>query len=632
MSAIFGILNFNQNPINPDDIIKMQDAMSYWGPDGKYLWNEDSIGLGQLQLYNTPESLSEKFPLFDNERGLVFVSALRIDNRDELFHLLGIPSELRTSITDAELAFNAFKKYGKDCINYLLGDWMFAVWNSNKKELFIARDHHGISGVYYYHCDKFLIFSSSLKGLLALPQVPKKINELRIAQVLVSWPGDGIQTAYLDILRLPPSHTLSVTESKVEKNRYWFAENTKPLNYKNNNDYIDHFKELFTESVRCRLRSNGKVGSTLSSGLDSSSVSAVAANLLKEKGIRLPVFTSIPLYDVQDQISPNRLANEGPLSAKLVEFNGNMDHFLLKAENSSVLEGIEKMLYIHDQPFHAAANAYWIIDMMENVRKQGCNVLLTGQFGNGTISWPTAQYTNRLLAPKCPKITIENITHYKLFRKNILKPIIPSSIFNAYQTIKFGSHPWESHSALSRSFADKINLRKEMKKAGFDSTFSKIKDITSMQLEIIKPGEAIVGQQWLETGTHFGIDVRDPSMDKRIIEFCLATPDRVYIKNNQGRILIREAMKGSVPEEILWTTKRGLQAADVKERILSEKEKWIETVKIFSKNSLAKEILETSKIQSRINILSENKQTNSKIVNVLSRGITVEKWIERFSI
>jgi len=151
-----------------------------------------------------------------------------------------------------------------------------------------------------------------------------------------------------------------------------------------------------------------------------------------------------------------------------------------------------------------------------------------------------------------------------------------------------------------------------------------------MQLDLIKPGESIVGQQWFETGTHFGVEVRDPSIDKRIIEFCLATPMSVNIKNNQGRMLIRESMKGLISEEILWSTKRGLQAADVRQRIQSEKEKWIESAQAFTENSDFNEIINVKKLFNSINSLSESKQTNIKIVNTLSRGFITKKWIEQY--
>ena len=211
MSAIFGILNLDDRLADIEKLQRMQTSMSYWGPDGNYLWHEDSAGLGLLQLFNTPESLNEKFPLFDSERGLVFISSSRIDNRNELCKLLNISNERKSTITDAELIFIAYRKWEKECVHHLLGDWSFAVWHKIEKKLFIARDHYGVGGLYYYMGKKFFVFSSSLKGILALPQVPKKLNELKLAQILVSWPGDGIQTCYSDILRLPPAHYLTVS-------------------------------------------------------------------------------------------------------------------------------------------------------------------------------------------------------------------------------------------------------------------------------------------------------------------------------------------------------------------------------------------------------------------------------------
>jgi len=178
------------------------------------------------------------------------------------------------------------------------------------------------------------------------------------------------------------------------------------------------------------------VGSTLSSGLDSSSVSVMAANLLKKKGIRLPVFTSIPQYDCQQLIGQKRIVDEGPLAAKVVDHNGNMDHYLLKSENISVLEGIKKALWIHDQPVHASGNAYWIVDMMDKARLIGCSVLLTGQCGNATISWPTPAYYNWYISPRVPVINFKNLADWKLLQKNIIKPVLPNYIIKLARKIK----------------------------------------------------------------------------------------------------------------------------------------------------------------------------------------------------
>ena len=626
MSAIYGILNFKGQSLNQGKLQQMQSNMSYWGPDGNYLWQEGSAGLGVLQLFNTPESIHEKFPLIDNECGLVFISSARLDNRNELSKLLDIPNDRKPTITDAELIFSAYLKWEKNCVHHLLGDWCFAVWHKIEKKLFIARDHYGISGLYYYMGRDFFVFSSSLKGILALPEVPKKLNELKLAQVLVSWPGDGIQTCYSNILRLPPAHYLTISNDTIKKDKYWFLEETKGLKLNSDKEYIEVFKEIFSETVNCRLRSNKKVGSTLSSGLDSSSVSVVAANILRNQGARLPVFTSVPKYAWQAQIKSRRYADEGPLAAKVVEHNGNMEHYLLKSENISVLEGIIKTLWIHDQPVHAAGNAYWLVDLMNKAREIGCDTLLTGQCGNATISWPTPNYFNWYISSKRPIFNRQNLSDWKNFKKDILKPLLPDYLLSKLKRIRTGSNPWKKYSSLNLEFANKLNLSGRMKNAGFDPTFSTIFDSMQSRLQIIKPGETIVGQSWQETGAAFGIEVRDPTMDKRILEFCISVPDSVYISDGKDRMLIRRAMEGLLPDDVLWNTKRGLQAADLPYRIEADLNNWQQLVKSFSGIPYIKEIIDSNKIISGLNNLGNNKSYN-EFVSIITRGCMVGYWL-----
>jgi len=630
MSALFGIFNLNDRPADVEKLQQMQSAMSYWGPDGNYLWHDEPASLGLLQLFNTPESVNEKFPLIDNDRGLVFISSARIDNRNELFDLLNIPNEKKSIITDAELIFDAYRKWNKECVHHLLGDWCFAVWNKIENKLFLARDHHGISGLYYFQGKDFFIFSSSLKGILALPEIPKKIDELRLAQVLVSWPGDGVHTCYENIFRLPPAHYLEISLNKTEKNRYWSPENTKELKLKPESEYIEAFKEIFTEAVSCRLRNIGKTGSTLSSGLDSSSVSVVAANLLKNHGTRLPVFTSAPKFECQQFIKSKRISDEGPLAAKVAINSGNMDHYLIKSENTTVLEGIKKSLWIHDQPVHAAGNAYWIADMMEKAKELGCSTLLTGQCGNATISWPTPNYSRRFMSPNAPEINFKNLTHWNNFKTNILKPATSEYVQTLIKKFKAGTRPWEKYSAIRPDFVKALNLSEKMKDAGFDPTFSAIFDAWQSRLQIIKPGETVVGHSWLETGAAYGIEVRDPTMDKRIIEFCLSVPDSVYIKGGKDRLLIRSAMQGLLREEVLWNTRRGLQAADLPFRIEAELTEWKNLANSFFTNKIICDILDCNKIKKLLDTIPDRK-IYSQIVSVLTRGCMAGIWLQENS-
>ena len=219
MSAIFGRYSFDNRPVPSSTLRSMQEAMAYWGPDGDGVWCEGPVGLGCLQRNNTPESVGESLPWVCPASGDVITASARIDNRDELFESLSVPAPERAGMPDSRIILEAYHQWGKACVDRLLGDWVFAIWNARQRELFIARDHHGNTGLYYYSDPHFLAFAPSLKGLLALPEVSTRPDQQKIVEILVSWPLMGPQSCYEGIFHLPPAHAMTVAAEgmKVER-------------------------------------------------------------------------------------------------------------------------------------------------------------------------------------------------------------------------------------------------------------------------------------------------------------------------------------------------------------------------------------------------------------------------------
>ena len=236
--------------------------MDYWGPDGSSLWLADNLGLGHLLLRNTPEARYEALPRQDVANRVALTAHARLDNRAELFPLLAIPASEQATMPDSELILRAYLRWGAECVQYLIGDWAFALWDQRQRKLFLARDHHGVSGIYYQLWSGSFAFASAIKGLLACRTTVRRPNLFRLAQVLTSWPGDGVQTAYEEILRLPPAHTLTVTDGKVSTRCYWSPQNLPPVRLKTDDEYVEAFLDVYTEAVRCRLRSSRPVGAT----------------------------------------------------------------------------------------------------------------------------------------------------------------------------------------------------------------------------------------------------------------------------------------------------------------------------------------------------------------------------------
>jgi len=644
MSAIFGLFRFDGQPVEAETLNRMKTAMEFWGPDGSGTWNEGPVGLGHLLLYNTPESLDENLPLQSQNNNFILTAGARIDNRQELLHALGVPASRHAVTSDGFLILSAYERWGGDCLEHLLGDWAFAVWDKHKGELFIARDHHGITGLFYFHNERFLAFASSLKGLFALPEVPRQPNPMRIAQRLVIWP-EGEKTFYEGILRLPPAHSLKADSESVSVRRYWHLEHTPDVRFKTDLDYVDAFLEVYGEAVRCRLRSYHPVGVTLSGGLDSGSVAALAARELRHERHHLAAFTSVPLYDTRGLNIPHRFGDEGPFASTTAQFAGNIDIHTIQAEDITPLAGAELFLKLSEEPAYAASNLHWLLSLLDTAQQQGLGVLLTGQGGNATISWFGDEHTliRGLLRHRQWKLFWEefNTRHmetslWRAISIHMLRLLLPAGYFFRYKRfrshLRLGKEPWRDYSPINPDFARALNLQQQMDMNGFDPTFSGFADSRFSRHAIIGPGRSIVGSTWQQLGSGYGIDVRDPTLDKRVIEFCLGLPEEQYLRAGTDRYLIRRAMDGLLPAEVLWNKRRGLQSADIVQRVINSRDEIQGTLERLAGSHLAQEYLDLPRMNSVFHraVNQKNIADRRQVDTILLRGLMMGMFLERF--
>jgi asparagine synthase (glutamine-hydrolysing) len=626
-------------------------------------------------LCNTPEARHESLPRQHPASGIVLTAHARLDNREELLSViarsgvcdeaisyrgLGIASQKPLAMTsDSELILHAYLRWGEECVQHLVGDWAFAVWDARQRKLFLARDHGGISSLYYYRGPRLFAFASSIKGLLALPDVPQRPNLLGMAHLLTVWHSGGAQavdqTAYEEILRLPPAHTLTVMADKVETRRYWFLENTPPVRLGSDDEYLEAFLEIYTEAVRCRLRTcpplhperseskskegvKSGVGATLSSGLDSGSVCALAARELRARGERLPVFTSVPIYDTQHTARRGRYGDESPLVELNRQFIGNLDVYYIRAENVSPLAGMARALELHDRPMHAAGNMFWIYALLESAQQQGLNVLLTGQVGNGTISWTggVENFWRLILSGQWQTLWRQykhsGLSPWKMVKRHLLRPIVMEirRVFRNPSGL-LGREPWAAYSAINPCWARSLDLARRMKASGHDPTFTPPSDPFQAHVQLLRLNCG-VGAIWAEKGPAYGLEVRDPTMDKRLMEFCLAIPDDQYRLNGQDRALIRRAMQGLLPDEVRLNTRRGLQAADLGHRLLAELPQVQAVMVQLERSALARQVLDLPRMNRVLHALQKevSAKTTQECGTILTRGMMVGMFLSRF--
>jgi asparagine synthase (glutamine-hydrolysing) len=588
--------------------------------------------LGHLLLHNTPESLHEKLPVKSRCGNYVITSHARIDNRGELLKTFDVPPPEYANTPDSALILEAYRKWGEECPHHLLGDWVFAIRDAREQKLFIARDHQGATGLYYYHGPRFFAFCSGLKGLLALADIPRRLNELQVARVLTGWYEHGPSTVYEGISRLPPAHAVTITSKEVKIKRYWYLEDTPRLRFKRDEDYVGAFLEIYREAVRCRLRGAGKVGVTLSGGLDSGSVAALAAGELQKKGGSLPAFSAVPLYDIPGSLPGDRCV-ETPYIKATAAYVGNIDLNLIRSEHDTPLQGIEKGLEIHDEPVHAVNNQYWMFSLWAAARDRGVGTMLTGTQGNFTISWHGRGYLGQL-ARQMRWITLHREFRarrtarptplLRAIKEQVVKPLIPLTIKNRLRCLRGASQPWETDSPINMDFAHRIRLAKEMVKKGHDPFFGMTGGCRKLRLKGIRPGGSMVGCRLQQSGAGFALEIRDPTMDRRVLEFCLAIPDNQFIREGNGRFLIRRAMKGLLPEKVLLNRKRGLQAPDIAARLRQNSGQIREALtRIREESRLAAQFLDIKKMGDTLSTIEqgENLRAPRSTSTLILRGL-----------
>ncbi len=379
MSGIAGIYYLDDRPVDRADLERMVDILAHRGPEGADVWCEGFVGLGHRMLWTTPESLLEQLPLKDRTGNLILTADARIDNRDELISALSLNDRPAEKITDSDLILATYEKWGDRCPEKLIGDFAFAIWDGRNQKLFCARDHFGIKPFYYYYQPgKVFVLASEIKALYTLPSHPRRINELREAEYLLNI-LEKANTFYQDIFRLPAGHKMTVTHKSIKLCSYWSLDPSRELRLGSNNEYAEAFSEIFTESVHCRLRSAYSIGSTLSGGLDSSSITCAASKLLLHNGNQ-PLHTFSTVFDEIPECDERSFIN-----AVLVQEKENLIPHYINGDHLSPLTDIDRVLWHQDEPFFAA-NLFLYWNLCRSVKSSGVRILLDGLDGDTVIS------------------------------------------------------------------------------------------------------------------------------------------------------------------------------------------------------------------------------------------------------
>nr|WP_319573276.1 asparagine synthase-related protein [uncultured Draconibacterium sp.] len=561
MSTLFGIFYRDGKPVS-NELELMYSEMQHF-PHEKYQFNiQGNCGFGHMLTYNTPEAVNENMPQYLEAAHLLFIAEGRIDNRDELFTLLNIPANQQTTIPDGDLILQAYQKYGEQCVEHLLGKWSLAAFHTDSQKLFIARDQWDYTAIDYYIDDQFIAFSTSSKGLLSLPFIKPELDELLIARLLVVWPGDFDKTYYKGIKRLLPSHAFTVTKTDATINRYWDYKDIQEKPGLTLKAYCEDLLDNMNKAVAARLRSYKPVAATLSGGMDSSTVCALAARQLAKQNKSLRTYSHVPRFQPSATLTEHNFGDERPFIEFIAQMYPNIDAVYTQSENISPIQGIKEALPMFGEPFHGAGNAYWIVDIYQKAAREGYGTVLMGEFGNSTISWngmedalPIGQILQR----------------YGLLRtvkRKVLKPLLygHTPIASIYKRIVCGREPWREIAYSTPEFEQSLQLGKRIKELGFDPTFKHYFRDAKQNAFLIFDYNVMRLPLGAYAGASTGLELRDPTNDIRVIKSAMEIPNEVYLEKTNKQVL-RTMTEGILPDEVRLNLRKGRQSSDITARL-----------------------------------------------------------------
>lgn len=560
MSSICAVWTLGRSQKAGRLLERMRCAQEIYGPDRSFAWVGEEIALGGNLMHLLPEDAQDRQPLWDWERRFCLVADVRLDNRSELESELGITqSENRA---DSEILLGAWARWGADCLGHMMGSFAFAVWTPARRELFAARDHVGDRPLFFHRGRDVVAVASMPKGLLAIPGVWQGFSEEQVGRWLVGMQPQQGENLFEGIERVPMGHFVRVTPDGLECRRYWHPRDAKPVRYKRDEEYAEAMVEILDRATEARLRSSKKIGSHLSAGLDSSSVTAAAARLLAARGQRLTAFTAVPRPDYNGIAMPWQRPFEGDAAAELAQLYPNIEHVRVDSSGYGLMETVREWTAVMDEPVVNATNLLWISAIQDRARERGLGVLLEGSCGNGTISWESWAIMSMLfrkgrwlkLARTVRAFRRRGHMSYKAGLTTSLNGLLPAALVEKLS-------PTAAFDLMESTMVSEEAERRSGLAAKMEAYMGHEPiDPREQQADLLDQFD--MGAVHAAVRARAGLDTRDPTSDKRLFDFCFAIPQEQYIVEGQTRSLVRRAMRGRVPEGILNRYRRGLQSAD----------------------------------------------------------------------
>lgn len=594
MCGIAGIISRNPNHVSTERLKQMTNVLAHRGPDGEGFWlNENNkVGFGhrRLAILDLSEAGKQPMHLFNH---------YSITYNGEIYNYLELKEKLQQkgytfrTQTDTEVILAAYDHWKEECLQQFDGMFAFAIWNEQEQTLFAARDRFGEKPFYYFFDGEQFLFASEMKAIWAAG-VEKTIDHSMLLNYIgLGWvknPSNLSQTFYQNISSLPQSHCikLNLRNGSNEIVQYWDLDKETQATL-TEAEAIEQFKQLFNTSVQRRLRSDVEVGTSLSGGLDSSSIAAmIEAQIPKPQfqnpNSKIQVFTaSFPGFEKDETAYAKQVAEQFQLQ-----------HHLVTPTAATLLNDIERLIYHQEEPFQSSS-IYAQYKVYELAKQHGIKVILDGQGADETLAG-YHKYIHWFLQEKMRASSVVSRELGAFAANNI-------SIDWSWKNKLAARFP-EMAAVQLENKANKELLNNKFitnkyrkshfnKKSIFKPTVSKLNDL--LYYNTMRNGlEELLRYADRNSMAH-GVEVRLPFLSHELVQFIFSLPSHYKIRNGFTKYILRESMKQLLPASIVYRTdkigyeppqQQWMQSEGFQELLQNSRQK------LVKENILKKEILQ----------------------------------------
>lgn len=637
MTAIAGLWRFDGNPDARAGCERMLAAQAIYGPHDGAAWDDGAVALGRRLYRALPEDIHDRQPLATRDGRLTLVADVRLDNRDELARALGLAAGEAAGRCDAAILLESLDRWGEDALPRLAGDFAFALWDARAQALLLARDFLGQRPLHYHRGKTFFAFASMPRGLHALAEIPRAPDVQAVAEFVALLPRHGARSFFEGIERVEAGCVVRVTRDGVSARTHW---NPSRSARGGAGDPVEGLRHHLDEAVRARLRgAAGSVGTHLSAGFDSAAVTATAARLLAPEGGKLVAFTAVPREGYDGPAPRGALTDEGPRAAATAARYANVEHVLVRAGSTSPLAAFERAFELFDRPLISPCNWVWNEAIHEDARRRGIGVMLTGQMGNMTISYdgiallPELLRKGRLVA--LGRTARQLLANRQLRRLGLLAetfgPFAPQWLWRTAMKLRGGEPQLHDFSAIRTERVAGHRLAALSRERGFDLAHRPRIDGFDLRLWVLRRVD--IGEFNTGYRAGWGIDSRDPTADKRLVEYALTVPPEEHLAGGMRRSLARRALGDRVPAAVLGEARRGHQSVDWHEGLTAGRGEAAAELDRIAACAPAARLLDVERMRGLIEDWPSGRWAEGEVIYshrmVLLRGLAVGHFLRR---